>query len=83
MRLLIPALLIAAGTIISVNSSAQPMMGSANLLPAPIGHLQPRAEDFAPNSRANQAVQHRLSTFDAEQQKFDEMLDSKLNICRC
>ena len=52
--------------------------------PAPIGHAQPpRAGDFSPSSPANQEEQDRLSTFDAQQQKLDEMLDSKLNICRC
>jgi hypothetical protein len=83
MRLSIPVLLIAAVTIICAGASAQPVMALANLPPAPIGHAQPRTEGFAPNSKANQAVQDRLSTFDAEQQKFDERLDSKLSICRC
>jgi hypothetical protein len=36
-----------------------------------------------PNSTANAIEQHRLSTFDAEQQGLDQMLDKKLNICRC
>ena len=51
--------------------------------PAPVGHLQPTTRSFAPDSTANAIEQHRLSTFDAEQQKLDEMLDKKLNICRC
>jgi hypothetical protein len=50
---------------------------------APAVHVQPRAEDFYPHSPASEAEQHRLSEFDAEQQKLDQALDRKLNICRC
>jgi hypothetical protein len=49
---------------------------------APIGHLQPRAPQFAPESTAEQAQQGEMSNFDAEQQKLDEQLDKHLNICR-
>jgi hypothetical protein len=51
--------------------------------PAPVGHLQPTTRNFAPDSTANAVEQQRLSTFDAEQHRLDEMLDKKLNICRC
>ena len=61
---------------------ADPRAGSA---PdgAPAVHVQPRAEDFQPHSPASEAEQRRLSVFDAQQQKRDEALDEKLNICRC
>ena len=49
---------------------------------APIGHLQPRAQQFSPSSPANRAEQQQLSTYDARQQKLDEQLDKELNICR-
>lgn len=49
---------------------------------APVGHLQPRAQQFSPSSPANQAEQQQLSTYDAQQQKLDEQLDKQLNICR-
>ncbi|MGA7994581.1 MAG: hypothetical protein WCA28_06680 [Bradyrhizobium sp.] len=49
---------------------------------APVGHLQPRAQQFSPSSPANQAEQQQLSTYDAQQQKLDERLDKELNICR-
>jgi hypothetical protein len=64
--------------------NAQPIAASAPTVPggAPIGHLQPRAQQFAPGSRAEQAVQDNQSTFDAQQQKLDEELDKRLNICR-
>jgi hypothetical protein len=85
MRSLIPATLVAACIIVSscVIASANQLTEVPAPPPAPIGHAQPRAEDFSPGSQANQAEEHRLSTFDAEQQKLDEMLDKKLNICRC
>jgi hypothetical protein len=78
-------MLIVAGTIVSssVIASAEQPIGAANLPPAPIGHAQPRAEGFSPGSQTNQTEQDRLSTFDAQQQKQDELLNKKLNICRC
>ena len=48
----------------------------------PIGHLQPRAQQFAPRSAAEQTEQEEMSNFDAQQQKLDEELDKRLNICR-
>jgi hypothetical protein len=64
---------------------AQSITGSATGLPnnAPIGHLQPRAQQFSPRSAAEQAEQQKMSAFDAQQQKLDEELDKSLNICRC
>jgi hypothetical protein len=50
---------------------------------APIGHLQPRAPGFSARSAAEQDEQRAMSGFDAEQQKLDQELDRKLNICRC
>jgi hypothetical protein len=50
---------------------------------APIGHLQPRAQQFSPHATVEQVEQQQMSTFDAKQQKLDEELDKKLNICRC
>jgi len=65
--------------------NAQPVADSAITLPhsAPIGHLQPRAQQFSSQSAAAQAEQHKMSIFDAQQQKLDEKLDKSLNICRC
>jgi len=51
--------------------------------PAPVGHAQPTARSFTVNSAADAIERQRLSAFDAEQHKLDEMLDKKLNICRC
>jgi hypothetical protein len=51
--------------------------------PAPVGHAQPTARNFPFNSAADQSQQRRLSAFEAKQHKLDEMLDKKLNICRC
>ena len=49
---------------------------------APIGHLQPRAQQFPPRSPAEQVEQRNMSIFDAQQRKLDEELDKQLNICR-
>jgi hypothetical protein len=63
---------------------AQPIAGAATIVPngAPVGHLQPRAQQFAPGSTAEQTEQQDMSNFDAQQQKLDEELDKHLNICR-
>ena len=50
---------------------------------APVGHLQPRAPQFTPNSGVEQGEQDQMSNFNAEQHKLDVELDKSLNICRC
>jgi hypothetical protein len=35
------------------------------------------------DSQADQAVEQKMTAFDAEQRKLDAELDKKLNICRC
>ena len=69
----------------SIVVNAQPISDPATTVSgdAPIGHLQPRAQQFSPRSPAEQVEQHQMSIFDAQQQKLDEELDKKLNICRC
>jgi hypothetical protein len=63
---------------------AQSIAGEMTGVPtAPIGHLQPRAQQFSSHSTAEQSEQQQMSIFDAEQQKLDEELDKRLNICRC
>jgi hypothetical protein len=81
-------LVIALGGTITASGGAvgaQTFANSATGVPnsAPIGHLQPRAQQFSPSSGAEQAEQQNMSAFDAEQQKLDEKLDKSLNICRC
>jgi len=49
---------------------------------APVGHLQPRAPEFLPESAGEKAVQKGESDFDFKEKKLDE-LDQKLDICRC
>jgi hypothetical protein len=83
MRSLLPATPIVAAILISSSLAASAAQLGPHVLPAPVGHFQPRAQDFAPGSTANQIEQNRLSTFDAEQKKLDEQLDKKLDICRC
>ena len=85
-----PALIIAIllGTLAVSGSAAvnaQQVTDPLTTLPggAPIGHLQPRAQQFLPRSSTDQIEQQKMSVFDAQQQKLDEELDKKLNICRC
>jgi hypothetical protein len=67
----------AVGNAASITGSGNTVYGGA-----PIGHLQPRPQPFTPQSPAEQAEQQQMSTFDAWQQKQDEELDKRLNICR-
>jgi hypothetical protein len=83
MRSLLPAALIVAAILIPGGVAANAAQLGPHVLPAPVGHFQPRAQDFTPDSGANQVEQNRLSAFDAEQKKLDEQLDKKLDICRC
>jgi hypothetical protein len=83
--LLITATLASVIVLGSAIVDAQPIMGPPGTTVygnAPIGHLQPRAEQFVPRSPAEQTVQRRQSEYDAQQQKLDEQLDKTLNICR-
>jgi hypothetical protein len=73
---------------VSAISSSNAMAQDAGIIPptvppAPVGHAQPTARNFTLNSAADESEQRRLSAFDAEQHKLDEMLDKKLTICRC
>lgn len=82
--LLLAPTVIAAFALASVDpTAAQNSQPGASIPQAPIGHLQPRAPHFSPRSGAEQVEQGRMSAFDAEQKKFDQELDRKLNICRC
>jgi len=82
--LLLAATVIAAAALASVDTAAAQngQLGGSSIPQAPIGHLQPRASHFAPRSSAEQVEQDRMSAFDAEQQKLDQELDRRLNICR-
>jgi hypothetical protein len=82
--LLIAALLSTLTVLDSAAVYAQPILDPVTTAPrgAPIGHLQPRAQQFSRRSPAEQAEQQQLSIFDAQQQKDDEELDKHLNICR-
>jgi hypothetical protein len=81
---LIMVLLSTLAASVSAAVNAQPIAVSATTMPggAPIGHLQPRARQIAPRSAEEQVEQDKMSIFDAQQQKEDEELDKRLNICR-
>ena len=86
MRKILPMMAILGGALVlgNIAGHAAPITGADNTVygSAPIGHLQPRAKQFTPQSPAEQAEQQQMSTFDAQQQKQDEELDRRLNICR-
>ena len=80
-----PLVLTFVGAIVSTNAMAQDMgtVIPSTVPPAPVGHAQPTTRNFTRNSTTDEIEQRRLSAFDAEQRNLDEMLDKKLNICRC
>ena len=83
---LLVALVFGTALVVSGNAPvfAQSIAGaSTGVLPAPIGHLQPRTQQFSSRSAAEQAEQQKMSQFDVEQKKLDGELDKRLNICRC
>jgi hypothetical protein len=45
-------------------------------------HVQPRGSTFAPNSAEVDAVQKRITMFNATQRLLDAWFDRKLSICR-
>jgi hypothetical protein len=44
--------------------------------------VQPRGNDFVPNSSQEDAVQKRITDFNSTQENLDASFDSKLHICR-
>jgi len=45
-------------------------------------HVQPRGNTFAPNSAEEDALQKRITIFNATQRLLDAWFDRKLTICR-
>ena len=84
--LLTTAIVVSALALGGTAGHADPITNPATTVPqAPIGHLQPRGQPVSPLSsteQAEQAEQQQMSAYDAEQQKLDEQLDKRLNICR-
>lgn len=74
------ALVVSGDATVFAQSNA---VASTGVPTAPIGHLQPRTQQFSSRSAAEQAEQQKMSQFDVEQQKLDGELDKRLNICRC
>jgi hypothetical protein len=84
LRVLAIAALVGFVVVDSSPGNAGPMANAPTPIPqAPIGHLQPRERQFSAGSAPEQIQQQKMSAFDADQQKLDEQLDKRLNICRC
>ncbi|MET4115457.1 hypothetical protein ABIB85_001855 [Bradyrhizobium sp. JR1.5] len=71
--------------------AAIPLTALADPLPAPSPkapspaesvQVQPRSDEFMPNSTAEDAVQRRIADFNRKQEGLDADLDKKLKICR-
>jgi hypothetical protein len=85
-RIFVVAFLVGTVVLGSATGYAGPIISPTTQTPlpqAPIGHLQPRAQQFSPRAPSVQTEQEQMSKFDAEQQKLDRQLDRSLNICRC
>jgi hypothetical protein len=83
MRSALFTLAVLGGFLISGDAAvgAEPL--AATTVPqAPIGHLQPHAQQVSPRDPAEQA-QQQITAFDVQQEKLDKELDKSLNICRC
>ena len=81
--LLLATTIVVSAVLGNAIANAAPLGRPVSAVPqAPIGHLQPRAQPVSPLSSAEQAEQQQMSAYDAEQQKLDEQLDKRLNICR-
>ncbi len=68
---------------VSIRRLHRTVQPSASIPRAPIGQPATAGAAFLSRSGAEQVEQERMSAFDAEQKKFDQELDRKLNICRC
>jgi hypothetical protein len=71
--------------------AAIPLTALADPVPAPSPkapsaaesvQVQPRGNEFMPNSTAEDALQKRITDFNRKQEGLDADLDKKLKICR-
>lgn len=85
MRARLMAASILAGIIVSTSAFAETNrpFDPAAVPEAPVGHRQPRAQNFSPDSTSNRVEDNKLSKEDARQQQLDRALDKRLNICGC
>jgi hypothetical protein len=61
-------------------ASAPPPVAGAGV--AESVHVQPRGSSFAPNSAEEDAVQKRITIFNAKHRVLDAWFDRNLHICR-
>jgi hypothetical protein len=73
---------------ISAIASSNAMAQDAGIIPptvppASVGHAQPTARNFTLNSTSARSNNDGFQHSTPNSTKLDEMLDRKLNICRC
>jgi len=82
---LLRATILSTFTIISPDVMAEPL-STQPPAPAPGAaesvRVQPRGSAFIPNSPEDDAVQKRITIFNAEQRLLDASFDRRLTICR-
>ena len=83
LRTYLPIVGLALAMLASTTAKAEDTLRLPHPWPAPVGHFQPRAGGYMPDSSANRAVVDQLQQFDAQQRIMNRALDQKLNVCRC
>jgi hypothetical protein len=85
MHILSRASVLLAFTVTPLAAMAEPLLATppgAGVGMAESVHVQPRGSTFAPNSAEEDAVQKRITIFNARQRLLDVWFDRKLTICR-
>ena len=69
---------------IPLTALADPVPAPSPKAPSPAEsvQVQPRGNEFMPNSLAEDALQKRITDFNRKQEGLDADLDKKLKICR-
>ena len=76
-------LFVLAGLPITATAASDlPSPKTSSSHPVETVRVQPRSQDFMPNSTEDNAIQRRLSIFNEQQGREDLALDKKLKICR-
>jgi hypothetical protein len=71
-----------AGLPITATADSDQQSPKRSSSPFETARVQPRRQDFMPNSAEDNAIQRRLSIFNEKQGLDDLALDKKLKICR-
>jgi hypothetical protein len=81
-RCVAPWITLANLPLAAMAGSDQPPAKKPSTPPVENARVQPRGQEFMPNSSEDDAIQRRLSIFNQQQGLEDVALDKKLKICR-